>query len=887
MTSQQIRRAFLEYFAERGHEIVASSSLVPADDPTLLFTNAGMNQFKAYFLGMEQRPYNRAVTSQKCVRAGGKHNDLENVGYTARHHTFFEMLGNFSFGDYFKKEAIVFGWEFLTQKMRLRADRLYATVYVDDDEAATLWAEVIGLPPHRIVRLGEKDNFWSMGDTGPCGPCSEIIIDRGEEAGCGRADCALDTCGCDRWLELWNLVFMQYDRDASGKLTRLPRPSIDTGMGLERIAATVQNAKTNFDTDLFMPVIRLVEQMSGKEYGRCDVPVFAFRIIADHGRCCSFLVGDGVMPSNEGRGYVLRRILRRAVRYGKALGIDEPFMHSIVPVVANMMQDTYPELTAKADFIARVIRAEEERFRETLSDGTKRVEEIIHSVKARGATLISGRDAFMLYDTYGFPVDLTVDMASESGLEVDREEFERAMQEQRERARAARHVEGPEIIASVSKELGEVPGTEFIGYDRLEAHATVLAILRGAERVESAAEGDSVSLILDATPFYAESGGQVSDTGTVSWQGGNARVQSVHHTAEHRIVHTGVIERGRLNQGDRVLASVDASRRRAVQRNHSATHLLHRALKNVLGEHVNQAGSLVLPERLRFDFTHFSAMTPDELKQVEEMVNRAILDDLGVSVEFCTMEEAKRKAAIALFGEKYGSQVRVVSMGELTSELCGGTHVRNTGQIGLFKIVAESGVGSGLRRIEAVTGCGLMEYVHSLETLTQELSTTLKVPVTQIMDKVNELHEKVKEQSREIESLKTGSIRLLAEQAVSTAVLHEGVRIASLKVSGMEIESMRTLGDMIRDKIGVGAVVIGQASGERVTLLVMASKAAVKRGVHAGAVAKHASAVVGGSGGGRPDMAQAGGRQPHNLDKALSAAVEAIKANISPEANGG
>ena len=881
LTGQEIRRRFLDYFAERGHEIVPSSSLVPVSDPTLLFSNAGMNQFKEVFLGIQQRPCKRAVSSQKCVRAGGKHNDLENVGHTARHHTFFEMLGNFSFGDYFKKDAIAYAWEFLTRDMGLDPKDLYATIYKDDDEAASLWRDITGLPPSRIIRLGEKDNFWSMGETGPCGPCSEMVIDRGPAMSCDRADCGIETCGCDRWLELWNLVFMEYNRDETGKLTPLPKPSIDTGMGLERITAVKQNAPTNFDTDLFMPIIRLVERLSGKKYGGAGVPLFPFRIIADHGRACVFMIADGVLPSNEGRGYVLRRVFRRAVRYGKILGIDDIFMHHVVPAVIDIMGDAYPELTAKAELATRVMSLEEKRFRNTLAEGTRRVEELIAHAKAQGGASIAGKDAFLLYDTYGFPIDLTEDMVAEAGLRVDRSGFERAMEEQRERARAARHVEGTEALTALAKELDDVPTTTFLGYERLQETSRVAAILVEGSRAPSAGAGQRASIIVEKTPFYSESGGQAGDHGTIRSKEGIFQVESTHAVLEGRVLHEGVVASGEITEGDEAHLTVDVEARMATMRNHSATHLLHKSLRVVLGDHVNQAGSLVTPSRLRFDFTHFSALSQDEIRRTEDIANAQVLAGLPVAADTMSLDDAKRGGATALFGEKYGAQVRVIRMGDFSMELCGGTHVRNTGEIGLVKIVSESSVGSGLRRIEAVTGMGVLEHLRTVEGQLAEVASALKAAPQDAANRVLDLVERVRDQAGKIETLRLGTAKSAADSIAERAVDEKGVHIAGDVVDLPSIDAMRSLGDLIRDRLKAGVVILGAKIEDKAALVVMASREAVARGIHAGRIAKEAAMVVGGNGGGRPDMAQAGGKDVSQLGAAVAGAVKAARSLVS------
>ncbi|HEY8449168.1 MAG TPA: alanine--tRNA ligase, partial [Bacillota bacterium] len=713
MSAAEIRGRFLSYFERQDHRIVRSSSLIPKDDPTLLFTNAGMVQFKDVFTGKERLPFKRAATAQKCMRAGGKHNDLDNVGKTARHHTFFEMLGNFSFGDYFKRDAIRFCWEFLTGELGLPPERLYATIFRDDDEAFALWQELTAIPAERIVRLGEKDNFWAMGDTGPCGPCSEVVIDRGAEYACGP-DCALDTCGCDRWLELWNLVFMQFERKPDGSLEPLPRPSIDTGMGLERIAAVLQDVPSNYETDLFRPLIEATERLTGRRYERGEGG-FPFRVIADHVRAATFLIADGVFPSNEFRGYVLRRILRRAVRFGKLLGLEEPFLYRLVPVVGQIMGEAYPEVVERADYVGDVIQKEEERFHRTLEQGMDMLETLLERARAEGRNQLDGEAAFMLYDTYGLPIDLTEDAAAERGLTVDRAGFEAALEAQRARARRAREDAEAAADAPLVQALADVPPTEFVGYEQLAAPATVLAIVRGEARVaEAAGDAGPIGILLDRTPFYAEAGGQVGDTGRLVGDGVEVAIDDVKALPGARRLHLGRVVRGTLREGLRLQAEVDAARRWNIMRNHTATHLLHKALKVVLGEHANQAGSLVAPDRLRFDFTHLEALTPDQLTRIEDLVNDQILKGVPVTAYYTSLREAREAGAMALFGEKYGDEVRVVKIGDFSLELCGGTHVANTGQVGLFKVIAESSVGSGARRIEALTGPAALTYVRRI-----------------------------------------------------------------------------------------------------------------------------------------------------------------------------
>lgn len=869
----EVRKAFLEYFRKNGHTVVHSSSLVPRNDPTLLFTNAGMVQFKDVFLGLEERPYKRATTAQKCMRAGGKHNDLENVGFTARHHTFFEMLGNFSFGDYFKEEAIRFAWEFLTVDLDLPKHRLWFTVFREDDEAAALWQKVAGVPESRIIRMGEKDNFWAMGDTGPCGPCSEIVIDRGEHLRCSASECFIGKCDCDRWLEIWNLVFMQYNRDESGNLTRLPKPSVDTGMGLERICSILQGVPTNFDTDLFTPIVRFVEELCGKKAGR-EAPVFPFRIIADHARAVTFLISDGVLPSNEGRGYVLRRVLRRASRYGRVLGIDGPFLYKVADVVVDVMKDAYPELETTIDATREVIRGEEERFLTTLDQGIRMAEQTIQRTREEGKDVIKGEDAFLLYDTYGMPLDLTEDIAREHGMKVDRAGFERAMQLQRERARTARKASEITYGTELDRALEGVPASVFKGYEMHRTDSLVQAIYAGAGLVGELEAGSSGVVVLDQTPFYAESGGQVADTGVLEGPSGVARVLNVRKLAGGRIAHEVTVEQGCIRQSDVVRALIDVDRRLDCARNHTATHVLHKALKLVLGDHVRQAGSLVAPNLLRFDFVHFKPVDGAELDRIEQLVNQVIMSALPVYAEEMTLEEARRTGAEALFEEKYGEIVRVVKVGDFSAELCGGTHVRNTGEIGLFKIMKESSVGAGIRRIEAVTGRGFIGEFQKLSDMLRRVAQIAGVEPEGVAQRVQQLVARVEQLQTELNGLKLGMVRERAKQIARQAEVWKGVKVAAGEVSAEDNDQLLSAADVVRDMIGSGVVVLGSKLKDRVALVVMVTQDLVARGLHAGRIAKAAAEVVGGGGGGKAEMAQAGGRIAEKLGEAISRAVE-------------
>jgi len=877
-TSSEIRKTFLKYFEERQHTVVDSSSLVPFNDPTLLFTNAGMNQFKDVFLGIDKRPYTRATTSQKCVRAGGKHNDLDTVGRTPRHHTFFEMLGNFSFGDYFKEDAIRFAWEFLTEVAKLPADQLWATIYQDDDDAYNLWLDMIGVPAQRIVRLGEKDNFWSMGDTGPCGPCSEILYDRGESYSCGHPQCGIGVCDCDRWLEIWNLVFMQFNRNEAGEMLPLPRPSIDTGMGLERLTSILQKVDSNFETDLFIPIIKNIEILTDRKYNSGEAG-FPFRVIADHSRACTFLIADGVLPSNDGRGYVLRRILRRAVRFGQFLGLEEPFLYKNVSVVSNLMQDAYPELVEKESFVQEVIKLEEERFFVTLKEGVKKVEEIIQSANAADRHVITGAEAFTLYDTYGFPLDLTEDMAEENRFTVDTDGFHRMMEEQRHRARQAQKsdiaFEGEQMLAQV---LADVPPTGFTGYDRYEDESVVVAIIKDNLREGFAADTE-VIVITSSTPFYAESGGQVADTGLICGATGTVRVVDVQKVSGW-ILHRGLLS-GSLRSGDLVRLELDAELRLDTSRNHTATHLLHKALRLVLGDHAQQKGSLVEPAKLRFDFSQLSALTPEQVDEIEEIVNQAILDSRPVRTTVTDINHAREMGATALFGEKYGDEVRVVEVNDFSMELCGGAHVRNTGEIGLFKIVGEGSIGSGLRRIEALTGKGARGYFKEIEREAKEAASFLKTTPSDISKRIEALNRTMKEKDKEIMQLKTRLSKAASENITDRVVNMKGAQVLITEVQSTDANSLRESADRLRDKLGSAVVLLGAVIDGRVALVCFVSKDLIQRGINAGQLVGVAARITGGGGGGRADMAQAGGKDVDQLSNGLAAAQEMVQKSLT------
>jgi len=878
LSGNELRREFLEYFQEKGHTIVPSSPLVPANDPTLLFTNAGMVQFKNVFLGLEKRPYRRATTAQKCVRAGGKHNDLETVGKTARHHTFFEMLGNFSFGDYFKKEAIEFAWEFLTEVLELPQHKLYVTIYENDDEAYDLWHNNIGIPSSKIVRLGEKDNFWAMGELGPCGPCSEIIFDRGAEYACS-AECALGKCDCDRWLEIWNLVFMQYNRDQNGTLTPLPRPSIDTGLGLERMASVLQGVESNFDTDLLYPLIQEVEKISHKTYERGEKG-FAFRVIADHARACTFLVADGVLPSNEGRGYVLRRILRRAYRFGKTLGIKGSFLYLLVDKVGEIMAEAYPEVEEKEDIIKKIIREEEGHFEETLNDGLKIAEEIIARLKEQNLDTISGKDVFLLYDTYGFPLDITRDLAEERGLKIDLKGFEDEMEKQRQRSKMAKEKEENELFY-LGNVVKDVPSSIFVGYETLKEEAKILFLVSGLEKREKLREGEEGYLFTDCTPFYAEGGGQVGDKGVFLTKVAKGEVLDTKRLAGNKIVHRIKVMAGEIAIGEKIVLEVDAKLRLATARNHTATHLLQSALRQVLGEHVHQAGSFVEPSRLRFDFTHFAPLTEEELKRVEQIVNEAALSSLEVEIEVLPLEEARKRGAIALFEEKYEEMVRLVKIDELSQELCGGTHLKNTAQVGLFKIVLEAGVASGVRRIEAVTGEVFYNLFLQQEEILKQLKTTLKTPLEEIPRRLEIILEENRFLEQEVKRLNKEVAKAKLEENLLKAKKVDDIEVLALEtLPELDHASLREQADLLRDKLKCGVVVMASLDGSKINLVAMATKEAVKKGIHAGKIIAEVAKLTGGKGGGRADMAQAAGKDSKQLDFALEKVPELVRLQL-------
>ncbi|MGB5260552.1 MAG: alanine--tRNA ligase [Gammaproteobacteria bacterium] len=866
-SSAELRQAFLDYFRVRDHEVVSSSSLVPADDPTLLFVNAGMVQFKDVFTGKVQRAFPRAASSQRCVRAGGKHNDLENVGYTSRHHTFFEMLGNFSFGDYFKREAIAYAWEFLTKEMGLPAGRLWITVYEQDDEAADIWLNEIGVDATQFTRIGDKpggaqyqsDNFWSMGDTGPCGPCTEIFYDHGPEVAGGPPGTPEEDG--DRYVEIWNLVFMQYDRDASGALKPLPRPSVDTGMGLERLAAVMQGVHSNYDIDLFQYLIRATAAIASVD----DLDNNSLRVIADHIRSCAFLISDGVLPSNEGRGYVLRRIIRRAVRHGYQLGINDAFFYQLVAPLCEVMGDAYPELRENRSHVERILSLEEERFAETLEQGMRLLEEDLANMQGK---VIAGDTVFRLYDTFGFPRDLTADIARERGLEIDVDGFNAAMDAQRERARSA-----SQFGAEQGTDLQLDASTDFRGYDHLEDEATVVALVRDGQRVDALAAGQDGQVVLDRTPFYAESGGQVGDRGVIATETASFAVHDTQKQGGQAFVHIGALTGGALNTGDRVRARVDAQHRQATVLNHSGTHLLHAALRAVLGEHVQQKGSLVGPERLRFDFAHYQPVTPEELEEIESLVNARIRANAQAMTKVMSMDDAMQSGAMALFGEKYGDQVRVLSIGDFSVELCGGTHVRHAGDIGLFKITGETGIASGVRRIEAVTGDAALQWVRDNEHRLAAIAGLLKGSREDAGERVAQLVEKTRVLEKELQQIKDRMANSQGSDLATQAVEIDGVKVLAARMDGADARVLRDTLDQLKNKLGSAAVVLATVSGDKISLVAGVTRDQTAR-LKAGELVNAVALQVGGKGGGRPDMAQAGGNDPAALDSAL-ASVEA------------
>jgi alanyl-tRNA synthetase len=865
MTTSEIRASFLEFFRKNGHRVLPSSSLVPANDPTLLFTNAGMVQFKDLFLGKEVRDYSRAATAQRCVRAGGKHNDLENVGYTARHHTFFEMLGNFSFGDYFKREGIHFAWNFITGTLEIPKDRLWVTVYTDDDEAERIWVEEIGVDPTRCTRLGEKSNFWAMGDTGPCGPCSEIFYDHGADIPGGPPGTP-DEDG-DRYVEIWNLVFMQYDRSSDGVLVPLPKPSVDTGMGLERVAAVMQGVHSNYDIDLFKSLIRAAAEVTGTR----DLESSSLRVIADHIRACTFLIVDGVVPSNEGRGYVLRRIIRRALRHGYKLGQTQPFFHKLVPSLVREMGSYYTELVSGEARAAQVLAQEETRFAETLATGMVLLDAETAKLKS---TVIPGEAVFKLYDTYGFPADLTADIARERGLTIDQAGFDAAMEAQRRLAQAASK------FGTDQRDSIRLSGkTDFSGYDRVADDARVTSLIFDGAVVDVLRPGQEGEVVLDHTPFYAESGGQIGDTGVLVAQNARFAVRDTQKIGAS-FSHVGILESGELRPGDTVAAQVDQARRKDIALNHSATHLLHAALRKILGKHVEQKGSLVAADRLRFDFSHTQAVSPDELRQVEELVNSEIRENAPVETRVMGLDEAKAAGAMSLFGEKYDSDVRVLSIGDFSMELCGGTHVERAGDIGLFKITGESGVAAGVRRVEALTGRGAYEWVVHTDQVLRDVAAMLRGSREDVDEKIRELVERSRRLEKEVQQLKSKLASGHGGDLSAGAKDVGGIKVLAAQIDGADVRSLRDAMDQLKGKLGSSVIVLASVQEGKVVLVVGVSDDLVAR-MKAGEIAGFVAAKVGGRGGGRADFAQAGGTQPENLGAALAGVESLVRSRLS------
>jgi alanyl-tRNA synthetase len=854
-TSAELRDQFLKYFESKGHTIVPSSPLVPGNDPTLLFTNAGMVQFKDVFLGTDKRSYQTAVTSQRCVRAGGKHNDLENVGYTARHHTFFEMLGNFSFGDYFKREAIHYAWDFLTKVVGLPVEKLWVTVYAEDDEAADIWLNDIGIDAGHFTRIGTSDNFWSMGDTGPCGPCSEIFYDHGPEVEGGPPGTPEEDG--DRYIEIWNLVFMQFNKDADGVMHPLPKPSVDTGMGLERLAAILQNVHNNYDIDLFKVLIKAAAEFTGTS----DLEDKSLRVIADHIRSCAFLIVDGVLPSNEGRGYVLRRIIRRAARHGHQLGCQQPFFYKLVKTLDGLMGEAYPELRKLADHVSRVLRKEEERFAETLEQGMRILEDGIAGME--GDT-IDGETVFKLYDTYGFPVDLTADVARERNLQIDQAGFDVAMEAQRARARASSQFGA----SNETLKLDEYVASGFLGYEQSSAEGRIVAILQDGEPVKSLDSGDEAIVILDQTPFYAESGGQVGDIGTITGDGFEFQVKDTQKQSGVYL-HIGNLVTGQLAQGGKVFAQIDEAYRQAVMLNHSATHLMHEALRQILGDHVLQKGSLVDSEKLRFDFSHYQPLTAAEITCIETMVNDQIRLNLETSAELMDMESAKATGAMALFGEKYGDEVRVLRIGSDSVELCGGTHVKRAGDIGLFKIVLETGIASGVRRIEAVTGETAVKRFIDAENQLEQAAQSLRSSRDDLLARIQQLTAANRSMEKELEALKSKAASQAGGDLAAQAIDVKGIKVLAASIDGANVKTLRETVDQLKNKLGEAAIVLASSGDGKVSIIAGVTKAQTSK-IKAGDLANHVAEQCGGRGGGRPDMAQAGGNQPENLPAALA-----------------
>ncbi|HBG2759783.1 alanine--tRNA ligase [Clostridioides difficile] len=875
MGLNEIRSKFLEFFESKGHYVANSYSLVPNNDKSLLLINSGMAPLKNYFSGVEVPPSVRMCTSQKCIRTG----DIENVGITARHATFFEMMGNFSFGDYFKRESIKWGWEFVTEWLNIPEDKIWVTVYEEDDDSYDIWAKEMNFPEERMVRLGKDDNFWEIG-TGPCGPCSEIYFDRGEEYGCDNPDCK-PGCDCDRYLEFWNHVFTQFDRDEEGNYSLLENKNIDTGMGLERMGCIMQGVDTIFEVDTIKSILEAVEKLTGVKYGENPKNDISIRIITDHIRAVTFLVSDGVLPSNEGRGYVLRRLLRRAARHGKLLGVKELFLQKLIDEVIKVNDKAYPVLVEKESYIKKVVGIEEEKFNETIDQGTEILNSYIEVLKNEGKTVLSGQEAFKLYDTYGFPIDLTKEILEEEHLSVDEEAFNEEMEKQKERARNARgNMDGESWKEDPLSKLESTVDSTFNGYSEIYGEGTIEAIVKDDELVQSAEEGDKVSIVLDNTTFYPEGGGQVGDCGLITNENLVLEVLNTKKGANNSIKHIGIIKSGRISNGDKVKTLVDRETRMSAARNHSATHLLHKALREVLGEHVNQAGSLVTPERLRFDITHFEAISNEELKVIEEKVNNVILSSLDIKCDIMNIKEAKEKGATALFGEKYGDEVRVVSMGDYSTELCGGTHLTNTSQVGMFKILSEGGVAAGVRRIEAITGKAVYEYLKERDGIISEVCVNLKSKEDNLIQRISSLLEENKNLSKELHDMKAKMSLQSVDSIFDSKVEVNGVNMITNKFEGMDMDTLRETADNLRDKLGSGVVVLANVVDDKVNFVVTATKDVLDKGIHSGNIVREVAKIAGGKGGGRPNMAQAGASDVSKVDQALSYASEVIKTQV-------
>lgn len=880
MRAQEIRETFLDFFSTKNHKVVKSSSLMPKDDPTLLFTNAGMNQFKNTFLGLEKRSYSRAASVQKCMRVSGKHNDLEQVGKTNKHHTFFEMLGNFSFGDYFKKEAIEYAWELVTQGFRMNPERLYFTVYLEDDEAFQIWHKHIGIPEERIFRFGKKDNYWAMGETGPCGPCSEIHYDLDETMESGEPVDLIEK-GSDRFLELWNLVFMQYEQPESGEMIALPSPSIDTGMGLERVATVLQGKKNNYDTDLFLPMIESVSDTAKKEYPSDDRTDVAVRVIADHIRAVTFLIGDGIMPSNDGRGYVLRRLIRRAYRRGNLLGIQDPFLYKLVGGVIDTMKDAYPELLSSANYIAKVCLSEEKRFAMTLTSGLRTFNQYIDEAKGQTKKVLAGKKLFKLYDTFGFPVDLSRELAEEQNMDIDEKGFHSELEKQRQRARRAWKGDARQKEKKVYEKIKDLP-SEYVGYEKDRTEATIVGILKNGDFVEQLKEGESGEVFLDSTPFYAEAGGQVGDSGILKNPHFSGIVDTTYYPIPEIRAHKLNVISGQVHVHDTVEAMIDLPLRMSLSKNHTATHLLHASLRQILGDHVKQAGSLVSPSRLRFDFTHFAPVNSQELKQIETLVNEKIRDNIQVHTKITTMERGIEEGAIAIFEEKYGDNVRMVTIGDFSKELCGGVHVHSTGEIGLFKILSETSIAAGMRRIEATTGEIALLQIQEEETLLQEILQLMNSTKREIVDQISKLKASVKDLEKESRSLRQKMANIRYQKNTQQIQEIRGIPVLTQEVEGLSMNELRQLADSLKQKLKSGIVVLGASEEGKAFIVISVTKDLTDR-IKADELIKEVAPLVGGGGGGRPDFAQAGGTKPDQIVRVLDGIGSIIQKNITQE----